>query len=108
MKTTIVIAAILSSLLFEDAKAGDRTELRAKIEQTINSNIGDIPLKPGSREQVRVSFKVNVDGSIEILAIDFSDEGIKNAFVEKLSHMNLGLGSDPNEVFYYQFLFEKI
>jgi hypothetical protein len=108
MKTTIAMAAILSSLFFADAKAGDRTELRAKIEQKINSTIGDIPLKPGSRDQVRVSFKVNAQGNIKIVDIDFSDESIKNAFVEKLSKINLGSGTDPNETFYYQFSFEKI
>lgn len=108
MKTLIVLTAIFASSLFKDVQGSNQTELKSKIEESLNGMMETLPMKQGNRDLVRVSLKVNQFGHLEVIDIDYSDEAIKNAVIAKLSEINLESETDPNDVFYYQFSFEKI
>tara|TARA_B100000809_G_scaffold151660_1_gene149001 strand:- start:230 stop:556 length:327 start_codon:yes stop_codon:yes gene_type:complete len=107
MKTIILILAILISSLYNLSFANSSSSLNKRIEEKIIFNNGVLNLEKDKIEFVRISFKINAEGRIEILEMNYSNEKIKNLLVKQLLEVNIFESIDENETHNYHFTFKK-
>jgi hypothetical protein len=108
MKTVIVAAAILGSSMFNGSTNYGSININEKLEDIVIFEKGTLPIEKNSTEFVKISFKINKAGAIEILEMNYSDELVKTQLVEKLSKMRVEEAHDINEVYNYNFTFKKL
>jgi hypothetical protein len=108
MKTLIITIALLGSLLFNSAYAGGRINMNEKLEKTVTFENGVLPLEKNQTDFVKVSFKINNEGKLEILEMNYSDEEIKNLLINKLSEITFNDKQTSKEVYNYNFSFKKL
>jgi len=68
----------------------------------------ELTLSLNKTEFVKVSFKINETGGVEILEMNYSNEEIKIQLLEKLSKIKINEGHDSEEVYNYNFTFKKL
>lgn len=109
MKTIIVAASIFgSSLIGGNNNSYETFNMGSKIQEVMSFENGFLPLGENDSEFVRVSFKLNEEGQVHILDMNYSDELIKNEFVKKLSEVKVSEKYKTEEVYNYSFTFKKI
>ena len=108
MKTIIAAVAIFSSSFFNGNNSFGRININEKLQDLVIFERGTLPVEKNSTEFVKISFKINESGSIEILDMNYSDELVKTQLVEKLSQMKIEEEHDVNEVYNYNFTFKKL
>lgn len=82
-------------------------DMNSLIGEVVKFENGDLTLEKNQIAFVKVSFKIDEQGSIVVLEINYSDESIKNKLIQKLSSLNLYGLNDCKEVFNYNFTFKK-
>ena len=105
MKTILISIAIIFSSVFTNVYGGNN--LNEQINQTVKFENGSLNIEKDRAEFVRISFKINDDGQVEILEINYSNEEIKTQLIEQLKGMKIHGTIDINEVFHYNFSFIK-
>ena len=108
MKTIIVAAAIFSSSMVNASNNYGTVNMNEKLEEIITFENGTLPLENNDSEFVKISFKINKQGLVEILEMNYSDEIIKKELVDKLSEMKVNEEHDTEEIYNYNFTFKKI
>ena len=107
MKTIILTVAILTSSLFNVVRATETVNMNQLLEETITFNSSSLDLKKDQTEFVRISFKVDEEGTVDILDMNYSDVKIKDQLVEQLKTMEVYGIIDINETYYFNFTFNK-
>ena len=107
MKTIILTLVIFSTSFFNYSYANGNNSMDKILENGISFKNGELTINKDQNEFVRVSFKINEEGQIEILEMNYSNEKIKNQLIEQLKGLNIYGCIDVNDIFYYNFRFEK-
>ncbi|MCF8276089.1 MAG: hypothetical protein K9J17_05080 [Flavobacteriales bacterium] len=108
MKTAI-LSIFLSATGLTYASEAEHTDIKSRVEQKIMDETNDLISKvEGEKDIVRVSLTVDEDGRLTVLESDFSNESLKNEVVSKLHEIEVNESYNTNEVYYFQFSFEKI
>ena len=108
MKTLAVVLAILGSSVFSSSYAIGPINMNEKLDEVVRFENNELPIKTSATEFVKVSFKINDEGKVEVLEMNYSDEKIKTQLVKKLSEMKVEEKHDSEEVYNYNFTFKKI
>ncbi len=108
MKAIIITAAIYSFTMFNNSYATRTINMKEKLEEVVKFKSGALPLEKNKYEFVKVSFRINEEGKVEILNMNYSDEGIKVKLMEKLSELKIKENHNTEEVYNYNFTFKKL
>tara|TARA_B100000809_G_scaffold162175_1_gene159473 strand:+ start:2255 stop:2581 length:327 start_codon:yes stop_codon:yes gene_type:complete len=108
MRKLVVAVAILGSSLFNNTFAKGDFSIGDKLEEVVKFNKNELALSNNKTEFVKVSFKINEAGEIEVLEMNYSNEEIKKQLLEKLSKIKVNEGYDSEEVYNYNFIFKKL
>ena len=108
MKTIIAAVAILGSSFFNGNNSYGKININEKLQDIVVFERGALPIEKNSTEFVKISFKINEEGSIEILEMNYSDELVKTQLVEKLSELRIEEEHDIHEIYNYNFTFKKL
>jgi hypothetical protein len=108
MKKIIIAATIFGTSLFNGSDIYGSVNMNKKLKEMIIFENGMLPLEKDASEFVRVSFKINEEGLVEIIGMNYSDELVKNQLVEKLSEIKVNENHDTKEIYNYNFTFKKI
>ncbi|MBL4593118.1 MAG: hypothetical protein JKX68_04785 [Flavobacteriales bacterium] len=107
MKTLIVVAVIFCSSLINYSYAKGTIDMHKKLDEVVKFKDNELPITKNQTEFVKVSFKINKNGIVEVLEINYSDEAIKSQLIEKLSEMKVEEEHDSEKVYNYNFTFMK-
>ena len=77
--------------------------MHEKLDEVVKFKNNELPIEKNKTEFVKVSFKINQEGKIEVLEMNYSDEGIKTQLIEKLSEMKVEEAHDSEEIYNYNF-----
>jgi plastocyanin domain-containing protein len=106
MNTIILTTALLTATIFHGEKATVKADVKHKIEQSLNFNEVNLPLQQNQRGLVRVGLQLDENGQLQIVEANYSHLELKNILADRLAEIDLdGITSD--EVFYFEFHFEK-
>ena len=108
MKTLVVTLAILSSLLTTNSYAREGLNIQKKLKKDLKFEHSSLPIQKNHPQFVKVSFKINEVGKIQILEMNYSDEKIKTQLTQKLLELTVEEQHNPEEVYYYNFVFQKL
>ena len=108
MKTLIIIATILGSSLINNSYGKGTVNLNEKLKEVITFEKGTLAVEKNQTEFVKISFKINEDGKVEILDMNYSDELIKTELINKLSEIIVKEKHDTYEIYNCTFTFKKI
>lgn len=108
MKTIIAAVAILSSSFLNGSSSYGTININEKLQDIVIFENGTLPIEKNSTEFVKISFKINDEGYLEILNMNYSDELVKTQLIEKLSKMRIEEEHDSQEVYNYNFTFKKL
>ena len=108
MKTLAITIAILGSGLFNSTYAGGNFNLKDKLKKVVKFENNKLPIEKNETAFVKVSFKINEEGKVEILDANYSDENVKQQLVEKLEALKIDEKHDSEKVYYYNFTFKKM
>lgn len=108
MKTVLVTLAILSSSIFNSIYAKGELNLNEELKKVVKFNQSELPLEKEKEEFVKVSFKINEIGEVEVLEANYSDELIKTKLMKLLNKLRVEQEHDVNKVYYYNFTFKKV
>ncbi len=107
MKTIVLSISLLISTVFNNTFASCSYDFNGVIQEVVKFEKGELILEKNQTAFVKISFKINEDGKIEVLEINYSDEVIKDKLIKKLSLLNLYGIEDCKKVYNYNFTFEK-
>jgi len=108
MKTVIVAAAIFGSSMFNSSNTYGTINMNEKLNEVITFENGDLSLEKSKADFVKVSFKINEAGEVDILDMNYSDELVKTKLVDKLTKLKVKEEHDVEEVYNYNFTFKKL
>lgn len=108
MKTVLVTLAILGSSIFSSTYAKGGLNLNEELKKVVKFNKSELPLEKEQVEFVKVSFKINEIGEVEVLEANYSDELIKTKLMKLLNKLRVDQEHDVNKVYYYNFTFKKV
>lgn len=108
LKKILVALIIFGTSFIGRSYAKNGTEVRREIENAVKFNAGDLSLENNKVDFVKVSFRINDDGKVEVLALNFSDENIKNQLMSKLLKIAVKDNRDSQKVYNYNFSFKKV
>src|SRR5690606_27918805 len=108
MRTLVVTIAILSSLLVNNSYAEEGINIQKKLKKVIKFENENLPVQKNKPEFVKVSFKINEQGKVQILEMNYSNEIIKTRLTEKLSSLIIEEEHNPEKIYYYNFVFQKV
>ncbi len=107
LKLMIMLLTIVFSSLINNVYASGENNLNEQIEETVKFRNGELSLLKDKTDFVKVSFKINEAGQLDILQMNYSNEVIKNQLVEHLKEIKISGSVDLNEVHNYNFSFIK-
>lgn len=108
MKTLAITIAILGSGLFNSTYAGGNLNLNDKLKEVVKFENNKLPIAKNETAFVKVSFKIDEQGKVEILDANYSDENVKQQLMKKLDNLKIDEKHNPNKVYYYNFTFKKM
>ena len=107
MNTLIITAALAVSTLFHVDASTVRTHVKQQIESSLSAHKLNLPLEVNQKGLVRVSLKVDQNGKLQIIEANYSHEELKELLINELALISLDK-SATDEVFFYEFHFEKV
>lgn len=109
MKTLAITIAILTSGLINNTYAGGGNfNIKDKLQKVVKFENNKLPIEKNKTAFVKVSFKIDAQGKIEIIETNYSDKLIKEQLMLKLDELKIEEKHDPNKVYYYNFTFKKM
>ena len=108
LKTILTLIAIVGSSFIGKSYAISVPELNEKIEEVVKFKNGALSLEKNRMDFVKISFRINEEGRIEVLALNYSDENIKSQLINKLSKIKVEDNHDGEKVYNYNFSFKKV
>ena len=108
MKTLAVIIVMIGSSLINNSYAEGNFNIKDKLAETVKFKNNELVDTKNKTEFVKVSFKINDAGKVEVLEMNYSDEGIKSQLIKKLSEMEVEEDHNSEKVYNYNFTFKKL
>ncbi|NQX98003.1 MAG: hypothetical protein HRT73_09005 [Flavobacteriales bacterium] len=108
MKTIILVVAILGSGLVNNIMAKGNLNIKEKLKKVVKFENNKLPIENNKTEFVRVSFKIDVAGKVEVLAANYSNKIMKQVLMEKLAEIKVDESHNPEKVYNYKFTFKKM
>jgi len=108
MKKLAVVITILLSSIINNSYAEGGFNIHQKLKKAIKFENSNLPIEKNKPEFVKVSFKINKEGKIQVLETNYSDEIIKSRLMEKLCDLTVEEKHNPEEVYHYNFVFQKL
>lgn len=107
MKTIILSITLLFISLSNNSYATCSYDMNDVIEEVVKFKNGELILEKNQKAFVKVSFKIDDEGKLEVIEINYSNEVIKDKLIKKLSSLNVHGLEECKEVYNYNFTFEK-
>ena len=82
------------------------TKVQQAIERSVDNLNHNLPLEVNEKGLVRVQLKVDESGKVQILDANFSHPKLNKMVREQIASIQVDRKA-ANEVFYYEFRFEK-
>jgi hypothetical protein len=105
---TVLVASIFSLAMLNHSFATGASSVKKELDEAIKFENNSLSIEKNRTAFVKVSFKVNDQGKIEVLDSNYSDRSIKQQLMEKLAEITLSNQHDVNKVYYYNFTFKKM
>ena len=108
LKIILVLVTVLGFVAIDKCYAVNPIDLNEKFEEVVKFKNGDLLLEKNRADFVNVSFKINKQGKLEILDLNYSNEIIKEQLLVKLSEITVEENEDFQKVYNYKFSFKKV
>lgn len=109
MKTIMLSVAILTSSLFNLNHAStDTVNMKNVLEEVVTFKEGSLNLEKDEVEFVKICFRIDEDGKLDVLNINYSNEKIKNQLIDQLNTMVIYGSIDTSKMYNYKFTFKVI
>ena len=108
MKTLAIAVAILVSTLVNESSARGTINMNKELKKVVKFDKNKWPIKKNETAFVKVSFKINEAGKIEILEMNYSHEKMKSQLTQKLLKMEIKQHYNCDKIYNYNFTFKKI
>lgn len=109
MKTLAITIAILTSGIINNTYAGGGNfNIKDKLQKVVKFENNKLPIEKNKTAFVKVSFKIDAHGKIDIVEVNYSDEVLKEQLMKKLNQLKIEEQHDENKVYYYNFTFKKM
>jgi len=107
MKTLAIVVAILSSSLSNNTYAKGNLDIDQELGQVIKFEENEDLDQKNEIDFVKISFKINELGKIEILELNYSNKLVKDKLIKRLKEIKVKDEYNSSEVYYYNFMFDK-
>ena len=108
MKTLLIGVAILGSSLYNTSSAKGTLDINNELKKVVKFEKNKLQIKKSETAFVKVSFKLNDMGEIEVLNMNYSDENVKAQLLKKLSEMKVKMEHNSDIIYNYNFTFKKL
>lgn len=106
MNTLILTTALMAATFFHSENTTVIIEVKQKIVHSLSKLDVNLPLEANQQGLVRASLQVDENGKLQIVEANYSHEELKDLLAKELANIDLE-GRTTNEIFYYEFRFEK-
>lgn len=106
MNTFIITTLLTASMFLHNESATLTTKVQQAIERSVDNLNHNLPLEVNEKGLVRVQLKVDESGKVQILDANFSHPKLNKMVREQIASIQVDRKA-ANEVFYYEFRFEK-
>lgn len=106
MNTFIITTLLTASMFLHNESATLTSEVKQAIENSVSDPQFSIPLEVNEKGLVRMKLKVDENGKIQILDANFSHPELNSLLIKQIASIQVDKQA-ANEVFYYEFRFEK-
>ena len=108
MKNLFLTSALLLSFSFGFSQTDSTEQVSSQMSKIVKLNKEDLPANRNKIEVVLFSFNIQPDGTIKVLDVNYSNEKVKKALMDKLSKAVLKNKSVSNKIHYIKVLFKKL
>lgn len=108
MKTLFIGVAILGSSLLNTNSAKGTLDINNELKKVVKFEKNQLQIQKSEIAFVKVSFKLNDLGEIEVLKLNYSDENVKAQLLQKLSNMKVNMEHNSDKIYNYNFTFKKL
>ena len=108
MKIIVIAVAILGSSFFNTSSATEAIDIDYELKKVIKFDNNQLEIKKNETAFVKVSFKINGVGEVEVLEVNYSDKKVKSQLIKKLSKMKINKSHNCNKIYNYNFTFKKL
>ena len=106
MNTFIITTLLTASMFLHNDNATVTSEVKQAIERSIENPAFHLPLEANEKGLVRIQLQVDDNGKVQILDTNFSHPELDSMVREQIASIQVDKKA-ANEVFYYEFRFEK-
>jgi hypothetical protein len=106
MNTFIITTLLTASMFLHNESAKLNAEVKQAIERSVENPQFSLPLEVNEKGLVRMQLKVDGNGKIQILDSNFSHAELNNLVAHQIASIQVDKEA-ANEVFFYEFRFEK-
>lgn len=106
MNTFIITTLLTASMFVHNEGATLTLEVKQAIEKSVENLEFQLPLEMNEKGLVRIQLQVDENGKIQILDANFSHPELNSLVQEQIASIQVDKKA-ANEVFYYEFRFEK-
>lgn len=106
MNTFIITTLLTASMFLHNESATLTTKVQQAIERSVDNLDHNLPLEVNEKGLVRVQLKVDEKGKVKILDSNYSHPELNRMVHEQIASIQVDKEA-ANEIFYYEFRFEK-
>jgi hypothetical protein len=106
MNTFIITTLLTASMFLHNENATVTAEVKQAIERSVDNPAFHLPLEVNEKGLVRIQLQVDENGKVQILDANFSHPELNDMVREQIASIQVDKKA-ANEVFYYEFRFEK-
>jgi len=104
---TYLFALLLSTFCFNSGYSNEAINMKEVLEESLRFKNEGLNLEKNKTLFVKVSFRINELGTIEVLNANYSNKTLKEQLVEKLESLHFDGIVDVEKIYYYNFTFIK-
>lgn len=108
MKNLFLTSALLLSFSFGFSQTDSTEKLNSEMSEIVKLEKEELPTNRNKVEVVLFSFKVQPNGTIKVLDMNYSNEKIKKALQTKLAKAVLKNESISRKVHYFKVIFKRL
>lgn len=108
MKNLILTTALLFSISVGFSQADSSNQIKSQLQKIVKLDSKELPETMKKIEMVLFSFNVLPNGSIKVIDVNYSNEMIKKAVINKLEKAVIKNNYISNKVHYYKVNFTKL
>ena len=106
MNTFIITTLLTASMFLNNESATLTSEVKQAIEKSVENPAFLLPLEVNEKGLVRIQLQVDENGKIQVLDANFSHPELNSMVRKQIGSIQVDKKA-ANEIFYYEFRFEK-